>query len=376
MKKGVKITLWIACACIVLGLAAAAVALLGGASWRTIYDGVLGGRTVFYSVVPGDLLELNSDYEPDGRYTAQVAGANSLRIWWPSGEVTVSVYDGAEIAFEETSQEEITEKTALRWGVQDGVFIIQACQAAHNHNVALPEKDLEVRVPRAMADALQTFAFSGASADLHVMDIKADEVEISTSSGPVWVENVAFQESSVETASGEITLAGTFETAHLKTASGDISVANAEGTAALDLVSVSGTVDVAGCYRTLRLDVISGDVTGADLQAESLDIDGNSGAYRLSGAFAAIDASTVSGNVELQMTSCPDELEIQTVSGCVELALPEDSSFTLETETVSGDLKCAFPAINDGGDRYVVGNGENAFRIETTSSDITLKIYK
>ena len=105
-------------------------------------------------------------------------------------------------------------------------------------------------------------------------------------------------------------------------------------------------------------------------------MDSVSGRVEFSGSFDSAEVGTTSGDVQLRTDSCPEELEIETVSGSVQLTLPESSEFRLETDTVSGELTCDFPMIYTGNGEYVASSGKNEFSIETTSGDIALRSKK
>ena len=118
----------------------------------------------------------------------------------------------------------------------------------------------------------------------------------------------------------------------------------------------SGRIEVSGDCGELSLDSNSGDITAAAVTARDVGVD------------------TTSGKVTLELLSCPEELDVDTASGDVELTLPEDSGFRLELDQASGDLeKCDFPLSRDKG-LYIAGDGRADFSVETASGDLSIRM--
>jgi DUF4097 and DUF4098 domain-containing protein YvlB len=79
----------------------------------------------------------------------------------------------------------------------------------------------------------------------------------------------------------------------------------------------------------------------------------------------------VSGDLLLYSFDCPTALDIESVSGNVELWLPDSASFTLAHETTSGRLISDF-SMKNLSDRYVCGEGKASFHVETVSGNLIL----
>ncbi len=66
------------------------------------------------------------------------------------------------------------------------------------------------------------------------------------------------------------------------------------------------------------------------------------------------------------------ELEVQTVSGNVNLLLPAAASLSLEMESVSGAFDSELP-FQKMGERYVIGSGEADIHVETVSGSVKIQ---
>ena len=115
----------------------------------------------------------------------------------------------------------------------------------------------------------------------------------------------------------------------------------------------------------ISLDVVSSDVTVKDLGAASVSVDSVSGSLIAENLeVREITLSTVSGNLKGSFHSCPQELEMDSVSGGVEITLPEGSQFQVEMNSVSGRVHSQFPSWNDA---------DNHFEMDTASGDFIVK---
>lgn len=137
------------------------------------------------------------------------------------------------------------------------------------------------------------------------------------------------------------------------------------------LNSVSADFDVAALTvkETLTFDSVSGDLETDFLTADSAELTTVSGKIDLDGSFRQVTGGSTSGEVDLTLRKCPDRIELNTVSGNVDLELPRNAGFTLDYSTVSGDLESDFPLTTDG----TCGDGSGSITINTTSGDLKIE---
>ncbi len=202
----------------------------------------------------------------------------------------------------------------------------------------------------------------------------------------------------VRTTSGDITIGGLGSEAlapDLTTVSGNIEARDLAG--GLKASTASGDLDLRDVAGRLEVQTSSGEVnlqdgalSGAQVRTTSGDIDlrGASGRLELnstSGEISVRDArdgalniSASSGDISYQGSLAAGSHQVSTVSGGVDLRLPEDSSLRLRATTVSGDL-----GMEGFEDQRIeqsrrelngsVGTGAADVSVVTTSGDVSVR---
>lgn len=172
--------------------------------------------------------------------------------------------------------------------------------------------------------------------------------------------------------------------------------------ASLKIDNVSGRTTVAGAPQELEVDSVSGDViltvNRANVQAETV-----SGAIRISGRLGPeVDVETVSGDIDLRPVDTPMQrvegasvsgdmrvrtalsprarVRLESVSGDIALNLPRGTSAELRAESFSGTLRATGatverPEHGPGSSlRQRYGNGDAEVSIETFSGDADVRM--
>lgn len=84
-----------------------------------------------------------------------------------------------------------------------------------------------------------------------------------------------------------------------------------------------------------------------------------------------LECNSVSGDAQLSLNHMPKKININSVSGNVRIAMPEDAGYTLELTSVSGTVNNTLQARRLG-NTYIGGNGECAITMNTVSGDVYL----
>ncbi|MBI5288051.1 MAG: DUF4097 family beta strand repeat protein [Chloroflexi bacterium] len=145
----------------------------------------------------------------------------------------------------------------------------------------------------------------------------------------------------VGTHSGSIQTEGELGTVSATTMSSPIDIDRADEA---DLRSGSGNIKVRGVRGRCRMNSMSGKIEGGTLGACSCGT--MSGSIRLDRVIGPLKARTVSGSVQ---ANCEGEgaIAVKSVSGKVQIGLPEGTSVHKRFKTISGHVRCPFPEGDD-----------------------------
>lgn len=144
----------------------------------------------------------------------------------------------------------------------------------------------------------------------------------------------------------------------------------AEDLKEIRLSSVSADFDV----EALTFDDNFRDEEIAFVKADTVAVSTVSGKIELDGSFRRVTGESTSGEIDLTLRSCPEKLDLTTVSGNIELELPEDAGFALDHSTVSGSLSSELRLNWKWNDRYTYGDSDSSeFTVSTTSGDLDIK---
>ena len=97
-----------------------------------------------------------------------------------------------------------------------------------------------------------------------------------------------------------------------------------------------------------EVDGASGRCRFENCQLGSLSVDTVSGDVFVSGTATELDMDSVSAAINAQLTNVPSEISADTVSGLLELTLPENAGFTIALETLSGNFRSDFDTTKNG----------------------------
>jgi lia operon protein LiaG len=147
----------------------------------------------------------------------------------------------------------------------------------------------------------------------------------------------------------------------------------------LELATTSGRVEVGSVKAAVcSIHSVSGRLAARGIEAASARLATTSGSVTAAGLTGAVNATSVSGRIELGWAALNGPVDVASTSGRVELRLPAASSFRLDASSTSGSLQCDFPVTVQGaaaGQRAhslagTVGGGAQELRIRTVSGAI------
>lgn len=107
-------------------------------------------------------------------------------------------------------------------------------------------------------------------------------------------------------------------------------------------------------------------------QVRELSVDTASGDVRFTGTLDILDFDAMSASFIATFDSTPSSLKVDTMSGDLDLTLPENSGFSVKLDAMSGDFSSDFPTTMSGGS-YVCGDGSCHIDVSAMSGDVTIR---
>lgn len=151
------------------------------------------------------------------------------------------------------------------------------------------------------------------------------------------------------------------------------------------------TVPVDWVCQSLELDVASAQVEVNDLTIRDVDFDGASGTCEFENCIVEeIDIDTASGDIsfvgQLDTLDCdaasasvlavlsnvPSRLDLDVMSGDLDITLPEDAGFSLRMDAMSDNFTSDFDTVLKNGN-YVSGDGACRINLDALSGDVTIR---
>ena len=140
----------------------------------------------------------------------------------------------------------------------------------------------------------------------------------------------------------------------------------------LEIDTASARVEICDLQiHEVDFDGASGLCVFENCEIEELDIDTASGDVCFSGILNSLDFDAASANCIIDVTNIPRSIEMDGMSGNLELILPPDAGFICNLHTMSGSFESNFNyQIHDRA--YVCGSGECKINVNGMSGDVTI----
>ena len=141
----------------------------------------------------------------------------------------------------------------------------------------------------------------------------------------------------------------------------------------LEIDAASATVQAE--YLTIRelaSSTASGTHTFTNCQVESMKMETVSGDLDFNGTLENLDFNGVSAQLDLALTNVPKSIKLESVSGDLNLTLPEDCGFTLDKDTVSGQFSSELDTMRKDG-KIIHGDGSCKIDVEGVSSSVHIR---
>jgi len=275
-------------------------------------------------------INLSKDIRPNAKVNIDNVRGEVTVTTWDKNQVQVSgtLGDGARPL--EIEGDERNVDIRVQSGEQKGNWF------SWGNDSSMQPTTLNVRVPRSV------------------------EIHINVVSAPVSMDGLDGGKIDVESVSGRIR-------ANLKSPE-------------VSMQTVSGTIDLAGRAGKADLQTVSGDITAPNV-VDKIDAQTVSGRMTIGGGpWKEASFSTVSGDTQVNGGPTRDgKLDIDSMSGDVQLQLPSDTMARLEASTFSGDLRSDWGTPSKGEDgpgkelKTTIGGGGAYIHVESFSGDVRVR---
>ena len=141
----------------------------------------------------------------------------------------------------------------------------------------------------------------------------------------------------------------------------------------LEIDVASAKVDVQNLtVWDLEFNGASGECNFTDCTVDSLDVNTASGNVYFTGRLRDFDCEAASASVYAKLSNVPEEMDLETMSGLMDITLPEDAGFTVSMESMKASFSSEFDTTTQG-NRYVCGNGQCKISVESMSGEVILR---
>lgn len=269
----------------------------------------------------------NADQYSAGGATVAASGIREIDVSWVSGEVNVTVYDGTEIRFSESSNKTLDEDDQLQYRVRDGKLTIQYTKPRRGLQIFnnTPSKTLELQIPSSMT--LKKLSIDNVSSTVYVDagHLYIDEVDLESVSGSVTLSNLNTAKLDMESVSGDIQAGGLVDVLDVETVSGTQTYSLPWLPYEADMDSISGNVIVYTTRETgftVKLESVSGNLT-SDIATDQVKRQMTYG-----DGSSKIDVETVSGNVAVNY-----DASLESALRAVQEEAPKDTGSAVPSAT-------------------------------------------
>lgn len=141
----------------------------------------------------------------------------------------------------------------------------------------------------------------------------------------------------------------------------------------LEIDAASATVEINDMtIREMDFDGASGTCELENCTVGEMDIDTASGDITIIGSLDSLDCDAASASVYAVLSNTPSRLDMDSMSGDLDITLPEDAGFSLSMDGISTDFTSDFDTTLKNGN-HVCGNGSCRINVKSMSSNVTIR---
>lgn len=124
--------------------------------------------------------------------------------------------------------------------------------------------------------------------------------------------------------------------------------------------------------REMDFDGAGGSCNFTNCSVDSLDMDTASGDIYFTGKLNTLDLDAASASFYGMLENTPNRIDVDSMSGDLELTLPEDTGFTVTMDGMNSQFTSDFQTTVSNG-KYTYGDGRCRISMDAMSGDITIR---
>ena len=143
--------------------------------------------------------------------------------------------------------------------------------------------------------------------------------------------------------------------------------------ASLEIDAASATLQVNDLtIKEVEVDTASGTCGFENCNVGTLDIDTASGDVVFTGTLDVLECDSASAAITANLTNIPTRIEVDTMSGDLDITLPENAGFIASIDAMSSDFTSDFATTKSNG-AYVCGDGACRINVSAMSGDVAIR---
>lgn len=143
--------------------------------------------------------------------------------------------------------------------------------------------------------------------------------------------------------------------------------------ATLEVDAASATLEVNDLtIREVEIDTASGACWFDMCTVDQLDLDTASGDIQFVGNLNILDCDAASANVRAVLGNVPTRMDLDSMSGDLDVTLPVDAGFTAKIDAMSSEFTSDFPTTQVNGN-HVCGDGSCRISVNAMSGDVIIR---
>lgn len=142
----------------------------------------------------------------------------------------------------------------------------------------------------------------------------------------------------------------------------------------LEIDAAAASVEMEGLtIREVEFDGAHGACELRSCSVERMDIDTASGDIRFSGSLGTLECDAASADILAVMENIPSRIDVDTMSGDLDITLPADAGFSLKLNTMSETFDSEFTDITVRNEEYIRGDGSCRINVSAMSGDVMIR---